>query len=161
MPILLRELFNTVYPWTRSDYADGRLYRFTTINGDHYEVDFENRIMNDFLGDMDKEEEEDLRIEAGIDPEDPVVEVAFGKLSSIRGLRNYKIVSSEDYIGVFSTVLDIMRKEIRPTQAIMFSAKEPSRIKLYDRMVKKFKRPRDIGYKFGDSYNVFYILIPK
>lgn len=83
-------------------------------------------------------------------------EVIF-KINSITALRMDKspigILNTGDAFRIFATVLNFIQKfieKIKPTR-IVFSAKEPSRKKLYSALVKKFSKKFDYDYTFKDS----------
>lgn len=85
-----------------------------------------------------------------------------GKLSpelkdKVKGTKNFGIVGTGNQGKVFSTVLAALKeliKKVNPS-VIQFSADEISRMKLYNRMVKKFAP--SLGYKAtatGDYYEL-------
>jgi hypothetical protein len=97
----------------------------------------------------------------GIKPPYTKKEIEFYKIDN-HGRSVLDIDKSPNYIKIFATVIDIVRKNIKDTDVIVFSSKseEPSRVKLYDRFVKKFFGDY-ILEKFSNANHVHYTLIPK
>lgn len=74
----------------------------------------------------------------------------------------YGITKTGDEIAVFSTVINIIKEFVAKTQIkeLIFaaSAKEPSRVRLYDRLVRRL----GLGWRLDitmDSMNKVYILV--
>lgn len=75
----------------------------------------------------------------------------------------FNIISTVSFIKVFSTVIQICRREIENDEAVIFSAKssEPSRIALYRALIKRFKRQNDVIEETTENNQVFFLIIPK
>jgi len=65
-------------------------------------------------------------------------------------LSKYELSNTGKSFSVFATILDIFRKfmKTKNPDTIIFQAKEPSRIKLYDRMAKQLER---MGFTLSES----------
>lgn len=163
--IKLKELFNKTYPYeeiepdTPGEYD--LAFQFETPYEDIYNVNITTLLFKEARLYIGRNIDDVLR-ESGYSMEDELVDVEFGKFNK-RGDITYELSSTKDYITVLSTIIEIVKNaKIPPTITISFSAKEKSRIKLYDTLAKKFKRTRDKVYNtFGANGNKYYFLIPE
>ena len=150
---ILTELFDKTYPYTQISENE---FSFITPNQEEFQVDIVKILLVEFnyMG-----KKIPLIIESfGYEEHDIITETSFGKG------KNYVtgIDKTEDYIGVLSTVIKIMKEHIKEEDPMIFSAKqkESSRVKLYDRLVmKKLKRPNDKILKFDDTVERVYLLL--
>lgn len=168
MPILLTELFNTVYPYklsqTLSDWR--RVFTFNTESGILYSVTFDKGDFKDseMATETSKEFIYQLSKDYNIEDDSILIWVSFFKhIGKNDWDKTHHISPTEGAVKIFSTVIDICKKELgNSNHLISFSAKEPSRVKLYDALVRKLKRPGDTVREFveKDGYK-YYLLIPK
>lgn len=133
--MLLNELFKPgsgrILKWGYDQKSPGMLLAsFATADGEHsYEVSIELANKDGMW----------LVMFSHVDPEDGEHTTDITPVGS-------------NAVSVFATVHDIVRDAIqkRPIKSLMFSAKEPSRIKLYHRLAKQFN-PDYQTMKFGDN----------
>lgn len=160
---VLDELFNKVYDYVKHINVDSGYrvedFEFSTTHGELYTVTFDwEKFKDRFSGD----DMIDMVKGRGYGMDEDIINLSFHKMAGRSGGRLFTISSSEDFVSVFATVLHIIKREIRDDQPLFFSAKEPSRIKLYDRMSKKFKRSNDELLVKRNRYgDMIYLLLPK
>lgn len=113
---------------------------------------------NDFVFNIDDVE---YTVVIDIDDEDEsIIQVSFYIKDKTQGFDKTSIsFSGGNEIKVFSTVLQIIKDYLKNDKSITGIAftsdiKEPSRVKLYDRMVKSVAKP--LGYNLEASYNTSY-----
>ena len=113
---------------------------------------------NDFIFNINGIE---YRVVIDIDDEDEtIMQVSFYIKDKDLGFEKATIsFSGGNELKVFSTVLQIIKDYLKDNTGITgiaFTAdiKEPSRIKLYDRMIKNIGKP--LGYNLEDSYLTSY-----
>lgn len=135
----LLELFDRAANFT----TNSNNYSEFSINGKDYSVEFGQR-------------------------DDGIYDVAFGLLGKpgyegYRGVK-YGMQGTGDEIAVFSTVLAIIKRFVERAsdlQTLSFSADvdEPSRVGLYDRLLRKFATHYDVHKRIDDG--VIYYTINK
>lgn len=165
--IKLKELFDKSYPY-RKDSDSGYSgyfnsgFQFETPYGDLYKVTFMDMNFDEiytFVGNTIY----DVLRKSGYEFEDHAIDIEFGKLKpNGYGLLTYEISPTRDYIKVLGTIIEIIKNSNIPDETpIVFSAKEKSRIKLYDTLANKFKRSGDTLYTtFNSKGSKYYFLMP-
>lgn len=131
----LRELFNRPVPWEWDYQNDGSWGADFTVNQVNYDIRIEVvEEYNDETGNF--EQNGDWRVEFG--------ESGSYDAYGITGKQKQQAVL------VFSTVIDILTqfKKAHPDAALMFTADEPSRQKLYSRIVASMQK---LGYKVSSE----------
>ena len=163
---IVTELFEKGY--TYKDTGNDNHYNFETPDGDKYVVE----LYRDSVRERSMYERV-LKVEMGISRDARVVEVVFSKKVKRKwdndsgGGNAYDWDTVEidrtgnKFYGVLSTVINIIRNEIRDNEIIVFSAREASRKRLYDRMVSRLKRVNDIVKIEEGIMDKHYYLIPK
>lgn len=131
--MILTELFNNILPYSLVD--DNA--KFRTADGRTYGVEF----TNDGDGDVD---------------------VHFAMVDEENGENVHHATNGGDEFVVFGTVLAIIKDYIQANSitTISFSAEtvEPSRIKLYDRMVQKFSQGWTVKTEILHNFCKIYTL---
>lgn len=91
--------------------------------------------------------------EGNYDIDEPFWEVSFGNMS--HGDDGYGITNTGNEIKVFSTIVNIMKEFTKKNNppGYYFSAKEQSRKKLYDAMIRKLAK----GFKVKKMGNKYYL----
>jgi len=115
--MLLMEVFDKPVKWTKGPGSIGEYNASFKIGKIEYDFVVQNRGQND------------------IDGED-VLEMEFYSVDGTKSSSD--ITNSGNAIAVFATIKDIVKSfvsEVKPN-IIMFTAKEESRVRLYDRMSK-------------------------
>lgn len=138
--MLLFEIFNKTLPWEwdRKQYTNTNMVAYFQVDGAEYNVEFDSIGENHWSCEFGR----------SVGDNAPV--------STITGTGNQ--------YAVFATVVDIVKEFMSqndPDQ-LMFSAasKEPSRIRLYDRMLKMF--PKDqYDVEVSDVKNETYYYVKK
>lgn len=165
--IRLKELFEKVYNWQdNTKFSEQKLFTFEIESGETYLVEFNLSIFGNYYKYAKGESKQIINsfIERnGKTFNDELYEVSFKKYvkgGSIYG--TFDIHKTDNAIKVFSTILDIIESNIKPTESFCFTAKESSRVKLYDHLAKKFKRANDDFLRI-DLYGneIYYFFIPK
>lgn len=133
---ILNEVFDKTYPFKKvGSYPFEVNYRFTSENGQIYDVDFAN--INDHkLWEVEfyiKGKDDNI-----LDPRNPL-------------LYSQDITGTGNEFKIFSTVIQIAKDFFKDynekVNAISFTAKESSRRKLYRHMVKKLSSENNLDYK--------------
>ena len=97
----------------------------------------------------------------------PLTEFEFGSNTPSGDPYTVSLTGGGNAIKVFSTVITIMKEYIAKNQpeVIEFSAKEPSRVKLYNRLLGGFKQDYEgLGYNLtqkNSDYGADYFLVNK
>jgi hypothetical protein len=118
--MLLREVFNKVLPWEwdKKNTDKNMVAYFSMADGSEYNVEFNGA---QFLNSWD---------------------VEFGRSEDSREAPKANITGTGDQYAVFATVIDIIREfmvQVDPDKITFYAEnREPSRVKLYDKMVKMF-----------------------
>lgn len=165
--ILLRELFNIEYPVEKiEDRGNRPIYRFYTPGGDEYQIGLVRTVSNHIDVRHDDMRGKYKRIE--LQSNTSIVSLEFWKKkintlypSQSRTLDVLGIEHNDYYHGIFSTVINVARREIKDKEVLEFSGEEKSRRKLYDRLVKRLKRDNDIIFANESYSGKSYHLIPK
>lgn len=162
---ILGELFKKGYEYNDTGNDS---YNFETPDGDRYVVEF----FKDSVRERSMYERV-LKVEMGISGDAAVVEVIFSKKVKRKwdndsgGGNAYDWDTVEidrtgnKFYGVLSTVINIISNEVRNNEIIVFSAREASRKRLYDRMVSRLKRVNDIVKTEQGIMDKHYYLIPR
>ena len=122
--MLLKELFKKELPFVKKEHPVIDEYSFETSSGQHITMKLYK--VSDFR-------------QAGVDMTDSGIGFDF-KNDSENGTE--EITGTGDAVEIFSTVINILRKEInkRKPNLIGFGAHEKSRQKLYDRIIKRMSK---------------------
>lgn len=132
------EVFNKVLPWEwdDSETSDHHMTAYFQVDDADYNVEFESSMENQWGFDFGR---------------------SVGKNAPVS-----TITGTGKQYAVFSTVVDIVKdfiRQIDPDQLVFSAARdEPSRVKLYDRMVKMFPKDRyDINVSDVQDSSHYYI----
>lgn len=162
--ILLKELFDTTLPVTKieSRYPNDTRYTFKTPGGDEYFIVYSRD--KEYLIYLFNKDSTPGKIKLHGEP--TVVDLEFHKMVCSKYGGNEKVASckierSEYYHEIFSTVINTTKMEVKDNEILEFSAEEPSRRKLYDRFMKRLKRPMDEMVIIEKNWVHKYYLIPK
>lgn len=147
---ILNELFNKIHPFQKvGSYPSEVNYRFTADSGQIYDVNF-----------TDPGENKLWQVEFYIKGNDGNIINPTTPL-----LYSLDVTGTGDQFKIFSTVVqiakDFFKEYYKNVKAISFTAKEPSRRKLYQHMVKRLSSENNLDYKIisptdGDEKYVVY-----
>lgn len=161
---MIKEIFNKVYPWKDMELGLRGEKSFLFMAGDGktaYEVMVQDASFSDtqlvpfsFHDRLSK-----ILQGHGYRFHGNVTHVTFKKVTVSRNTMG--ISPTKNFVSVLSTVIDILQKNTRENDAIIFSAEEPSRKRLYDTLVNKFKRPNDDLEILDAGGKRYYLLLPK
>jgi len=143
--------------------SEATVYIFTTSYMDKYEVFISHYPLETLFRayEISEEEMKEILTPRGYSGKEMASEIIFYKMSG--RLRSTSITRTPDYTRIISTVLHIVREELKGKDEVpvLFSAKEESRYNLYMRMAKRFKRNRDEIVEIGgdeDSSTKIFLL---
>ena len=150
--MLLNELFDQKYSWEWE--TTGRQYTafFTTDKEITYAVDITPVAHTDLI------DNEMIRKYDPVWKPDFAIEQYSGKAAT---KDTTGITGSGNEFLVFSTVIDILKSFIKKEKpnAILFSAKEPSRVKLYDTFVKRNFKNKTIKTGEADGEKYYFVIL--
>lgn len=160
----LLEIFDKPVEWTIELMTDTNTGYEFNINNIEYEVEFFKMVFRNLevlLKNQNLYDELARKVQSFPDKKDVNI---YGVQFSTGG--NYEITGKvgSQAPQVFTTVIDIMKHYVRThpnANILMFSSKEPSRNKLYDRMIRFF--PSQLNFKthkveFRDN-NYYFLLL--